>query len=64
MIYDAYENRQRDFGCRERFALAFAFVEQMRKEKLAPGKYELDGKNVYASVQAYITKPGRSGAMR
>jgi len=57
MIYDTYHNRQRYFACHKSFALAFAFLERVQKENLSPGKYALDGNDVYASVQEYITKP-------
>lgn len=57
MIYDVYENRELYYPCHQGFRLGFDFIKRVIEENIAPGKYELDGKNVYASVQEYITKP-------
>lgn len=57
MIYDIYENRELYYPCHKGFRLGFDFIERVVKENLAPGKYTLDGADVYASVQEYVTKP-------
>lgn len=57
MIYDRYENRGQYSACHKAFAMGFDFIKRAREEDLAPGKYELDGKNVFAIVQEYTTKP-------
>lgn len=57
MIYDVYENRELYYPCHKGFQLGFDFIQRVVDEDLAPGKYILDGMNVYASVQEYMTKP-------
>lgn len=57
MIYDTYENRHQYYACHKSFQMGFDFIKRVEAENLPAGKYELDGKNVYASVQEYITKP-------
>ena len=56
MIYDRYENRELYYACHPGFRLGFDFIKRVQEENLEPGKYELDGKNVYASVQEYTSK--------
>lgn len=56
MIYDKYENRACYYGCHRNFEMSFDFIKRVVEENLPAGKYELDGKNVYASVQEYTTK--------
>ena len=56
MIYDRYENRELYYACHEGFRMGFDFIKQVAEENLPAGKYELDGKNVYASVQEYTSK--------
>ncbi len=57
MIYDRYENRELYYACHKGFQLGFEFIKRVAEENLPAGKYELDGKNVYASVQEYTSKP-------
>jgi len=57
MIYDIFENRQQYYSCHRYFSMSFDFIQRAVTENLAPGKYELDGKNVFAIVQEYTTKP-------
>ncbi len=57
MIYDIYENRSQYYGCHEKFPLAFAFIQRVMEEDLAPGRYELDEGHVFALVQEYTTGP-------
>lgn len=39
------------------FAQAFDFLKQPGVAELEPGKYEIDGQNIYAMIQHYNTKP-------
>ncbi len=57
MIYDRYENRHQYYNCHKDFAKAFAFIGQLAEQNLAPGKYAIDGDNVFAIVQEYTTGP-------
>lgn len=45
----------------ERFAKAVAFLQRPDLMKLPNGRYELDGENVYATVQEASLKPWGSG---
>ena len=57
MIFDTIENSKNYCACHKAFAMGFDFLRKAVAEDLAPGLYTLDGKNVYASIQAYTTKP-------
>ena len=57
MIYDIQSNAKLYYPCHKGFQMGFAFIKRAIEENLEPGKYEIDGKNVYASVQEYTTKP-------
>lgn len=56
MIIDRIENSGLYHSVHPKFADAFAFIERAVKEALPVGKYELDGKALYAMVQEYDTK--------
>jgi len=56
MIFDCFENRELYYSCNEGFKLGFDFIEKVINENLEAGKYEIDGKKVYASVQEYNPK--------
>jgi YhcH/YjgK/YiaL family protein len=56
MIIDKIENCQLYYGAHPNFEKAFAFIKKALAENLPVGKYELDGKNLFASVQEYNTK--------
>ena len=51
------ENLECYIKAHPRFALAFSALKRLVMEKAEVGKYEIDGKNVFASVQEYDTKP-------
>ncbi len=59
MIFDTAEHLEyyRSLGVEGRYARAVDFLKNTDLEKLAPGKYEIDGKNVFASVTEYTTIP-------
>ena len=57
MIYDIFENRQQYYPCHKAFPAAFDFIAQAVEKNLTPGKYEIDGTDVFAIVQEYTTKP-------
>ncbi len=59
MIFDSAKNLDfyRNLGVEGRYAKAIDFLKNTDLENLAPGKYEIDGKNVFANVQEYTTIP-------
>lgn len=56
MIIDKIENCELYYGVHKNFEKAFAFIKKAVAENLPVGKYELDGKELYASIQEYNTK--------
>ncbi len=56
MIFDTLKNCELYYGCHEGFSLGFDFIKKVIAEGAEVGKYELDGKKVWASVQAYDPK--------
>ncbi len=59
MIFDTAKNLDfyRNLGVEDRYAKAVDFLKNTDLEKLEPGKYEIDGKNVFANVVEYTTIP-------
>lgn len=56
MIADNIKNASLYCGVHPKFAQAFAFIEKAVRENYPAGKYEIAGKELYASVQEYNTK--------
>lgn len=56
MIYDSIKNYKTYTKLNENFSKAFDFLSNSNLETLEPGKYEIDGTNVYASVIEYDSK--------
>ena len=56
MIFDTIENCNMYYGLHENFKKAFDFIKKAESENLSAGKYEIDGKSVYAIVQEYDSK--------
>lgn len=56
MILDNMKNAALYESVHPKFAEAFAFCRKAVEENLPVGKYELDGKALYAMVQEYNTK--------
>lgn len=59
MIFDSAKNLEfyKTLGMGDRYAKAVAFLKNTDLQTLAPGKYEIDGKNVFANVVEYDTIP-------
>lgn len=55
MILDTLENAHRYYGLGEKFVKAFEYLAQTDFTTLAKGKYEIDGKNIFAIVNEYET---------
>lgn len=56
MIADNMKNTKLYESAHAKFAQAFAFIQKAVSENYAAGKYEIDGKVLYASVQEYDSK--------
>ena len=57
MIIDSLKNAGLYYGMNSRLKSAFEFLQNTDFEKMEPGRYEIDGANVYAMIQQYETKP-------
>lgn len=62
MIIDSLKNAQAYYGLGERLKAALEFLKNIDLGKYKPGKYEINGTEVYALVQQYETKPLEKGA--
>jgi biofilm protein TabA len=56
MISDTLDQCRRYLGLSPRFAAAFAFLEKLPANH-PPGRYDIDGDNCFALMQAYATNP-------
>ncbi len=56
MVFDNLKNCELYYGMHPRFKEAFDFIKKAVVENLAAGKYEIDGKELWASVQEYTSK--------
>jgi len=61
MISDSIKNIDLYKGLSERLDKAFDYIKTCDFSKLNPGKYEIDGKNIYYSISTYETKPLSEG---
>ncbi len=56
MVFDSIKNCATYYGMHKSFEKAFDFVKKAVDENLPVGKYELDGKDLFASIQEYNSK--------
>ena len=61
MIADILKNRQIYSVISPRIAAALDYIEKTDFSKMEPGKYELDGSNLYVLVQTYDSIPREQG---
>lgn len=61
MIVDRIEHHALYTPLHSRFARAFEFLRQTGLADLAPGRREIDGDLLYATVAGYDTKPASKG---
>ena len=61
MIIDSIQNRARYERLGTGIAKALEYLARTDVSKMATGRYDLDGDNVYALVQRYDTKPREKG---
>ena len=57
MIFDSLKNIEFYKGLNDRYAKAVEFLSKENLAQLELGKYEIDGKNVFANVMEYDTIP-------
>lgn len=50
MIIDTLDNADKYISLHPRFAKAFEFIKSQNLSSLEPGKFEIDGKDIHASV--------------
>lgn len=55
MVFDTLENCKLYYGINKNMEKAFDFIKKAVDENYAAGKYEIDGKDIFASVQEYET---------
>ena len=56
MIFDNIKNAENYDALNPKFTKAFEFIKKATKEKFEVGKYEIDGKELFALVQNYDSK--------
>ena len=63
MILDQAKNLDfyKNLGIEGRYAKAIEWLQANNLSELENGKYEIDGKNVYANVMTYTTLPWEEG---
>ncbi len=61
MIADIIENAHDYYKFGENFKKGFEFLKNTDLKNLANGKYEIDGDDIFVSVQDYKTKPESEG---
>ena len=61
MIFDNMKNCELYYGSHKNFKKAFEFITKAVGENLPVGKYEIDGTELYASVQEYKSKLPENG---
>lgn len=54
MIFDQLKNASLYFGLGDRFVKAFQYLQSTGKD-IEPGKYEIQGEEIYALAQNYVT---------
>ena len=61
MIIDNIENAEYYYGLGEKFKKGFEFLKKNDLSKFENGKYEIDGQNLFVSIQDYNSKPENEG---
>ena len=63
MIIDKIENSHRYKGLNTRIEKAFEYIRNTDLKNIQPGRYEIDGENVFALISDYKTKPESEGKL-
>ena len=61
MIFDRLENAASYYGTHARLTQGLKFLKDTDLSQHAPGRYEIDGADLFFLVQAYDTKPRDKG---
>ena len=61
MIIDRLKNASLYFDLHKRLKAAFNYLQNTDFSELEPGRYEVEGTNIYALVQQYESKPKEKG---
>lgn len=61
MVLDTLDNCDTYLSLHSKMAAAFQFLKEKDLHKLDEGTYEIDGKNCFAIVMSYTTKPKAEG---
>ena len=61
MIFDALKNCELYYPLHRNFEKAFDFIKRAVAENLPVGKYEIEGKDLYASISEYTAKASQDG---
>jgi YhcH/YjgK/YiaL family protein len=61
MILDSLKNAHLYTNVSERIALGLKYLQETDLAALEPGKYEIDGTNVYAAISAYDSRTLEQG---
>ena len=56
MIFDNVKNAKMYYGVNPKFEKAFEFIKKAVEGNFEVGKYEIDSKEIYASIQSYDSK--------
>lgn len=57
MVFDKLENCSAYYGMHKNMEKGFNFIKEAIEKNLPVGKYEIDGSDVYASIQEYENCP-------
>jgi len=63
MIIDKFENADLYKNLSERIKKSFDYIMQTNLKELQPGKYEIDGNNIFALISEYETKSESEGKL-
>ena len=62
MIVDSLKNASMYYGLGERIAKGLKYLQTTDLDAIAPGRYELEGAQLFALVQQYDSKPREKGS--
>jgi len=63
MIIDKIENSKLYEGISQRIKEAFEYIRNTDLKNIKPGKYEIDGENIFALISEYKTKAESKGKL-
>lgn len=61
MIIDHLKNASQYAGTNKRLAAALGYLQSTDLDSVPPGRYEIDGSDVFAIIQEYESKPKEKG---